>query len=95
MFHDYAQVLTVLVVHLDRLMDEAERLDVRIDKRTVAHEGLEGRLFDPEKGLMGRLRDELKTYVDTKVGRLTAAALVIMGGVVTGSIMFAIQRAGS
>ena len=92
MFHDYAQVLTVLVNSLDRLMDEADRLDGRVDRRASDQSALEDRLFDPERGLLVKLREELRTYVDTKVGRLTAMGLVIMGGVVTGSIMFAVQR---
>jgi hypothetical protein len=57
---------------------------------------LRNELFHPKTGLFVSMERELKTYTDTKTGRMTGVLLVVLGGLVTSSIMLVLQmKAGS
>lgn len=87
-FHDYANVVTILVGQLDNALDEVARLHQRIDRRGADHEELKARLFDPDDGTFAKQKD----YVDSKFGRFTGPLFVLIGSVMSGLILMAAQR---
>ncbi len=102
MFHDYANVVTILVASINGMHDVADRhveaaaeehlrIHQRIDRRGEEHEKLRDRLLDGENGSIVKLDRSLRTYIDGKTGKSTALLLTVLGGIVVGCIMLAIN----
>lgn len=100
--HDYAQIMTAVVDSLNRSLDaveeakkqadkEFERVHLRIDRRAEAHDALRESLFNPKEGYLIEQERSQRAYTDTKTGRMTGVLMVVLGGVVTASIMLAVQ----
>lgn len=81
-----------LVADAKQVSDEEHvRIHQRIDRRAEAHDELRDELFNPKDGLFAAMVEKQRAYTDTKTGRMTGVLLVVLGGVVTSSIMLAIQ----
>lgn len=95
MFHDIANVMTILVAATDRALNEIDRqaaladkehrrIHDRIDRRGQDHEALKTELMHPTKGEIAQTRE----YVNAKFGKLLAWAGAIAGAVIVAALGF-------
>lgn len=101
--HDEMQVLSTIIVYVDTLVSELDRLHDRVDRCVADHEALKEKLFDPDDGSFAKLNDKLfnpktgafpeaRLYVDTKFGKFTGPLFVLIGSVMSGLILLAANR---